>query len=484
MIRPCLALAFLLLATLPAAAQMLTYRGDGLTIVVNEWSEETGDVRGTIQRGAENWPFSGKFVEEGGAEILRGTFTVAGQQHPFTSREEGDGISFTTGAKTYRLSPVADPAEQKPAAPTNPLESDPAPTNPLETGPAEPANRQPGPVATNGAAQSGLPATMRLKFHTFPDVSMGGVPAYSATTPEGWTSSGKIEWSQGELPYPQLTIEILSPEGGRLRYLPAITLSYLASKPLEGFPTMPPQGTRAPDDFPRWFASAVSETNKKVSNVRLVDSRRDQASEARIAETQRATNANTQGMTQECHIITLEYDEANVRRREEATILYVKYPPIDNMNIYSETWSIFATSYVSAPAEKFEALKPQLYAVAATVRQTPQWWLMSQQLLAQLQQARSDARWKMIQERGRQIAQVSDADYARYKQANQPSDSAQRDRINSIYETSDYRDSTGDIVNLPMHYHHVFSDGKGNYVLSNNSQDKPGELWNEIKPMK
>jgi hypothetical protein len=133
-----------------------------------------------------------------------------------------------------------------------------------------------------------------------------------------------------------------------------------------------------------------------------------------------------------------------------------------------------------------------LYAAAGGVRPTPQWFVQSQALLAELSRMRADARWAAIRERGRQINQrFSDDEYRRYKEkmassssSDATGDAAQRDRINTIYETDDFRDTTGGIVNLPMHYQHVYSDGKGNYVLTNDSGNKPGELWNAISPIK
>jgi hypothetical protein len=92
--------------------------------------------------------------------------------------------------------------------------------------------------------------------------------------------------------------------------------------------------------------------------------------------------------------------------------------------------------------------------------------------------------WEIIKARGRQINQLSDDQYDKYKRETASSDAAQRQRIQGIYETSDYKDANGDIVNLPMHYNNVFSDGKGNYVLSNNSQDRPSSGWKAIRPMK
>jgi hypothetical protein len=191
-------------------------------------------------------------------------------------------------------------------------------------------------------------------------------------------------------------------------------------------------------------------------------------------------------MKREVHVVTFEYDEADVRRREEATMLYVRLPPIDNVNIFAQTWAIYTTFQVSAPAEEFEAQKQALYTAAGSVRPTPGWFMQSQALIAELSRIRAEARWDQIRRRGQEINQrFSDAEYKQYKEKfSATSDSAQRDRINTIYETDDFRDTSGDIVNLPMHYQHVYSDGKGNYVLTNNSQNKPGELWNEIETIK
>jgi len=97
---------------------------------------------------------------------------------------------------------------------------------------------------------------------------------------------------------------------------------------------------------------------------------------------------------------------------------------------------------------------------------------------------RTTNNWELIRARGRQISRVSDAQYSKYKRETSGSDAAQRKRINGLYETDDVRDTSGNIVNLPMHYQHVFSDGKGNYVLSNNSRDKPGAQWSSVRPMR
>jgi hypothetical protein len=346
------------------------------------------------------------------------------------------------------------------------------------------ASRAPNPLgASSPSGKSGAPAELRLKLHTFRDVTMG-VVSYSVVLPEGWTSSGQTEWSGGELSYPQHNFEINSPAGGRIRFLPAITQTYTEVKPLPGMQPMPPRGMPAPVDFPRWLVEIIPQTNPKVSNVMLIDSRRDQQTEERLAKQQRDAGIQDNGMRREAHVVTIEYDEQNVRRREDLSMLYVRYAPIDNQNIHSQMWSIFTTFIISAPREHFDATKPELYTIAGSLRPTPQWWTQSQAVLVELSRMRMENRIAAVRRRGEMINQMTDDDYARYKKSIAGSDAAQHDRINTIYETEDFRDSDGAIVNLPIHYQHVFSDGKGNFVLSNNSQSKPGELWNEIQPMK
>ncbi len=167
-------------------------------------------------------------------------------------------------------------------------------------------------------------------------------------------------------------------------------------------------------------------------------------------------------------------------------MMFAVLPPIDNVNIFAQTWAIYTTYQISAPADTFDAQKQELYAAAGSVRATPQWFMQSQALLAELSRIRTEARWAAIRKRGEEInKRFSDAEYKQYREKfSATSDSSQRTRINSIYETDDFRDTNGDIVNLPMHYQHVYSDGKGNYVLTNNTQNKPGELWNEIQTIK
>jgi hypothetical protein len=328
------------------------------------------------------------------------------------------------------------------------------------------------------SARPKAPGVLRLKQHAFPDVTMGMPVAYTVLLPAKWSAQGKIEWQPvGEVPFPQQIIEISSPQKGRISFEPMMTFSYM-----EG-PDIPSQGVPPPTDFPQWLVQALAQTNPKISNVKLVKSSRDAKAEALLKKMDTSTGG-VGGMQQEIHIIVLDYDEENITRRGEVNATYVRYAPNYSANLNSQMWSISPGTSISAPANQFAAHRTALLNVANTLRPTPQWHIQSQAVIAEMSRRRTANNWEIIKARGRQISQLSDADYAKYKKDMSGSDEAQRKRINGIYETDDFKDTNGNIVNLPMHYNHVFSDGKGNYVLSNNSQDKPGALWKPIRPIK
>lgn len=337
------------------------------------------------------------------------------------------------------------------------------------------------PAKRGGKAQTARPkaaAPLRLKWHAFPDVTMGAPAAYSVMLPVNWSAKGKVEWQPvGEVPFPQQVIEITSPLQGRISFEPQITFSYMEGTGITS------QGVPAPANFPQWLVQVIPQSNPKVSNVKLVSSRRDAKGEEFLQKMHSASGGGG-GMEREIHVIVLDYNEGNQRRREEMNVTYARFAPYLSQNMNSQLWSITPGVSISAPAHLFAAHRAALFNAAYSVTRNPSWHIQSQAVIAEMSRQRIANKWEAIKQRGRQISQMSDAEYAKYKKDSAISDGAQRTRINSINETDDFRDTNGNIVNLPMHYNHVFSDGKGNYVLSNNSQDRPGQLWKTIRPMK
>lgn len=322
-------------------------------------------------------------------------------------------------------------------------------------------------------------APLKLRKHVFPDIHMGNAPAYTALLPEGWTSKGHVEWSAPPVSYPQANFEVNSPEGGRVKYVPMQTYTYTESKGLQ----MPPQGIRPPNDLGAWIVWAAQQNPQRpVSDVVLVAARRDAASEEAAERMARQMGTANNGMRRESHRLTLDWTEGGVRWRQERSLEYTRYAPIDNVNIRSEMWSLFTNLILVAPADKYDAMKPGLLAAAASVRPEPLWWVRQQEVIGELQRAQQAETWRIIAQRGAAISRMSDAQHAAFKKHMAAQDEAQKTRIDTIRERSDYRDVDGAAVNLPMHYKRVYSDGAGNYVLS----DRPveGAAWTEITPLK
>ncbi len=466
----------------PPSPQMI-YAGDGLTVRVFEWDEARGTVRGEIVRDGQAYPFAGRIGEEGEAEVVRGQFKVGEKSFEFTSRQDSDDevVKFTSGGKTYRLRPAREAPEPEPEmAGDNPLAADGPPA-----APAPPAG-VPVPAPDGGpdgvpVGPADLPDTVRLRQHSFPDVSTGAPVAYVAVAPADWKAEGHIEWQAGggSTPFPQTKVTLSSPQGGRVKFVPAAFFSYMNAPGLGQR-----DGVPAPQRFPEWLAEALPRYNKAVTNVRLVSSQRNEKLEQAKAENDRVTGAVVSPESRwEAWEICLEYDEAGVRRREEALLTFVTYAPGRGLNgFFSQTWSIFYGPIGSAPAETYAAQRATLFQVAGTFRQTVRWFTLSQQIIAENSRRRADQVWDRINRRGEQIKnmRVTKADEEAYGRS-LGSDEAQRKRVQGIYETEDYEDADGNRVALPIHGKYKFTDGQGNYVISNQSQ-KPGESWQEISP--
>jgi hypothetical protein len=227
---------------------------------------------------------------------------------------------------------------------------------------------------------------------------------------------------------------------------------------------------------------AMLEKGGSVSNVRLIEAHRDQQLEAQSNALLRQTGGGA-GAQWEVWVITFDYDENGVRNRQEAVLQYVRFQALNDGTFISAPWAIYAMRIVSAPVNKFAQMKPQLYQVAAAVRAVPRWWAASRDLLASLQRQRfkdHQATMAAIRRRGKTYSSITDSQYASWKRDQAAKDKAQSDYLDVINERTDYQDIDGNIVNAPIHYNHVYSNGEGGYILTNDPFDKPNDNWKEL----
>lgn len=508
----------------------MIFVGDGLTMIIKQYDPDRGVASGELRLNGQVYPFTATLRETDAGQTAAGQFVANGQAVAFQVREDPDNevMIFTTGNQRFRLKevdelppgPAPQPVPQPPAPqppmqppqppqppappPVQPQQPNPPPSNPLESvTPAQPAPAQPTnplenvtPAQPSTSAQpqpsnplesvaapaqpAARPDKAKFTLHKFPDVSMGGVTSHTALLPEGWTAEGRTEWSTGDVPFPAQLFRIHSPGKGRYSTSGAYHSLFSRTKPQPGLPNLPDVGEMPPKSAGEWLLAFCAK-KPSLKNVRLIEEHRDQKIEAINEQIARETNSARPGERREIWIVTIEYDEDGTHLRDESIhTLYVS-APMDNGNSVSQLWSVYPTSYVAAPVDQFEKLKPQLYAVGSTVRPTAKWFVQSQALLAELSRQRIANAAKVIAERAKMYDQISDAQVNAFRQRMKSMDKQQHEFTNNyLYERDDYKDTDGSIVNLPMHYQHVFSNGQGGYLLTNNSLDKPGENWQEI----
>lgn len=235
-----------------------------------------------------------------------------------------------------------------------------------------------------------------------------------------------------------------------------------------------PQGSPPPEDLGQWFVATIRRTNPAVSKVRLISDRRHPEAEANARKTLNP------GIQTSIHTVTIGYLEDGVAMKEEINVSYALFTPNVTRYVRVQNWSLFFYGCVAAPEENFERLKPQIYAYANTYAPLPKWWNQMMQARQQIINTRTDRINEEIRRRGELYNEMSDRQHAAFMNRMKSDDEIQRKRIQGIREVQDYRDADGSRVELPFHYKHVFSDGRGNYVMSN-TYEKPGEGYQEIE---
>lgn len=457
---PLLALGVQLLLAAPLRSEepLHVYSGKDATVRVFFEDEDSGEVGGEMELGGQTHPFTGTAEDDGSVE---GNLIVQGRSQPFTASLKGDALTLRSGGKIYQFAKGRAPAI--PASPADPAR--PAPP----AGPARPAV----PAGTVFPAGD----TLQLKRVELRDVTMGGVVSHRMLIPRDWNLSGQVQWSTDGTNYWQFNFKVTGPRQEKIAYIPAMTLSHTVSK-RGGFP---PQGTPPPENLGAWIVGFIRQNNPEVTDVRLIEDRRDPKAEQAWRDQASATGVDTRNIRAEIHIITLAYQKQGVPMREEINVNYTRYTPIDNVNIHSRMWSLFNNGIIAAPEADFARLRPQLLAIAGTLEVEPRWWNQMMQLRSFLIQKKHADAMAEIRRRGEMYDRMSDEQFAAWKRWNAQDNEAQRQRIQGIYEVQDYRDLDGRNVELPFHHKHVFSDGQGNYLLTNDYNTRPEGNFQEIQ---
>ncbi len=439
---PLVAVHLLLATPLPAEEPLHVYSGKEMTVKVFFEDEDSGEVGGEILLAGETHPFTGVAEDDGSVE---GNLIIKGRSQPFTATIKGDAVSLTTAGKTYQLGKGRAPDAPAPEA---------APAKPVP-----------------------MPGAMRLKRVELRDVTMGGVVSHRMLIPHDWNLTGHIEWSTDGTATWQFNFRATGPDQQKIARIPAMTFSHTVSK-RGGFP---PQGTPPPDNLGAWLVGYIRQNNREVGEVRLIEDRVDTKAGQLWREQSAAIGVDLKNISAEIHVVTIAYQKQGVAMREEIGLNYTRYTPLDNINLHSRMWSIFTNGIIAAPEADFARLRPQLMAIAGTLEMDPRWWNQMMQLRGEFLTRKHQDAMAEIRRRGQMYDRISDEQFASWKRWNAQDNEAQRRRVQGIYEVQDYRDVDGSSVELPFHHKHVFSDGQGNYLLTNDYNSKPEGNFQEIQ---
>lgn len=152
-------------------------------------------------------------------------------------------------------------------------------------------------------------------------------------------------------------------------------------------------------------------------------------------------------------------------------------------------WDLRDAVSLRAPEGTLDAQMPVLLAIVNSLRETPEYTRQIVELQTRISRGNHEVAMKTI-ETYRQISQASYNAHQQvnagimnsYNERNASQDRGQRGFVNYIHDQQDYADpATNANVTLPASYERVFSNGKGEYVLTNDVSFEPGADWSSIE---
>ena len=129
------------------------------------------------------------------------------------------------------------------------------------------------------------------------------------------------------------------------------------------------------------------------------------------------------------------------------------------------------------------AAEARLDASVASLRTIPEWFTQQQLVLMDITRRNHAIGMEEIRKRGEHYSRMSDESFAAWKRSVAIGDKQQNDRINTIRGVDDFRATDALPVKLPIHYKHYYGDGKGNYLMTNSTLDRPGSEWTPLEPI-
>lgn len=367
------------------------------------------------------------------------------------------------------------------------------------------------PSTAWGQSQAGPQQPLRLQLHRLPDKKQGGMISHTVLVPSGWKVKGGAWWASvnyfNVLPSQEITVT--APNGVEVEIGPAVTAKDFTPPRNLGMPR--PKEGRAdggypivylPGDLKQWSewirTRGIPVIFPDAQNIRVSPgaaipelSRALQRTHAQSAQDVKQRNAQNAalgtGMRNfaDAGVITFEsrYDRVGVQW-QDISVFGVFYLGFESEMMGREIWwTLEPNLNFRGPVGKVEAMIPILMTIANSVRTTRQWGKMridlaiSQQKIGRKVAANASLeaakRGRILANAGREVRQINQRGYEKRQASN---DRGRQKFVNAIADTEDYVvPGTQDSVQLPNNYNNVYTNGQGEYVLSNDANYNPNQ---------
>ncbi len=481
----------------------LVYEGQGLRVEVTTIDPATGRMTGTLTLGKAKLPYVADVVEtEDGDEMIVGRVTTTAGQKMFHAMEESDTVARVVfDGRTYRVARVK--VKTKPKNATRP-----APDRTADQVP--PAKPRPKPTGR-----------MVMKLHTVVDRGSANMKSHTVLAPDGWRVEGGAWWAAQSFfrVLPSQDIKVLAPDGrmvhigpsfGATDYLPSeyARQQLGAKRPAEGTASEGSPIIYMPSNLEAW-KSFIAEKGIRVAYPKAKNIRVDQVvvipeltailqrQLAPLKKQNEQTNRQSQAIgggtfsfTDGAVLGASSSYELDGKRWEQLHVFGNTYSGLDAQVGRQLWWALEPNVTFRAPAGQLEANMPLMLAVSYSLRMTPQWAKMKTDHMIKMNQIAAKGaadRAKIMADSNREINRII---VEGHRQRETIRDATHRKVINSIRGVDDYTtEGGGASVQLPSDYDHVYTNGNGEYVLTNDANYNPNEdsalnnlTWKTMKP--
>lgn len=472
--------------------------------------------------------------------LVTGRFTGRGGDEPLTLRApditaSANGQTQSLGAQILRLHP--GPAGRMTGTVGNELHGwtpfelqrqGAAPDRQGETGTRPEQTRTPGETPGAGAGAgpgagpgSGVAPTGQVIFEkvSLHDPGMDNMVSHTLLKPKGWQVRGGQQWNpQAYLDFVRMNLRVSADDGRELAVYPGGF--YEDSNVYEVAQQMGAQSPRPepgrvmtngityrplPRDASAYVTEVVLPANRpqarevRVVSVTDLPELAQQLRELMAPIVENAERNNQQlrqmganvdsSMSIVAERVRITYQEDGRAFEEDVWVLGTVMRSSQQLQgmpvIHQVHWNMLDPRGVRAPAGRLEQERPLLEAVSLSIQPDPRYAAVIMDLQMKISKQQTDAIIKRgeIARQGREEAWQIYQSGVRERQA---SNDRMHDKfINYIRDVDRFQDIDGSTVKLPSLYRNVYSNGKGEYILTNepfNPNDHATERWERINP--